>query len=100
MLILHRILFTNNSSNFHPSRQKDDDPVVETEPQKKTSIKIEDVRARNKQILLELENAKANLRSKAIFSPSEMQWQRIYQNYNQVRSMPVTTYKCHNAIYV
>ncbi|XP_056640022.1 uncharacterized protein LOC130447302 [Diorhabda sublineata] len=55
---------------------------------------------RNKEFINELEVIKGNLRSKAIYSPTEMQWKRICENYKVEPSLPVTTWKCISPIFV
>ncbi|XP_017779305.1 PREDICTED: uncharacterized protein LOC108564717 [Nicrophorus vespilloides] len=66
----------------------------------KTRTSFDEIVKRNRQILKDLEVVKGNLRSKAIFSPSEMQWERICENYRENPSLPVTTYRCHLPVFV
>lgn len=55
----------------------------------------EEVKERNKQILKNLETVKGNLRSKAIFSPIELQWEIICKRYREEPALPVTTWRCN-----
>ncbi|CAH0564661.1 unnamed protein product [Brassicogethes aeneus] len=55
---------------------------------------------RNSMLLKELETVKGNLRSKAIFSPSELQWEKICKKYQEKPALPVKTWKCHLPYYV
>ncbi|KAK9752264.1 hypothetical protein QE152_g4397 [Popillia japonica] len=55
---------------------------------------------RNKEILKELEVVKSTLRSKAIYSPSEMQWDDICRNYKENPSLQVTAWRCHLPVFI
>ncbi|KAB0793539.1 hypothetical protein PPYR_13159 [Photinus pyralis] len=55
---------------------------------------------RNKSILKDLETAKGALRSKAIYSPSEVQWESICKCYLATPSLPTTSWKCHMSVFV
>ncbi|XP_050508128.1 uncharacterized protein LOC126885576 [Diabrotica virgifera virgifera] len=55
---------------------------------------------RNKALVSELETVKGNLRSKAIYSPLEMQWKKICENYKADQALPVTTWKCVSPVFV
>ncbi|KAF5293451.1 hypothetical protein FQA39_LY02936 [Lamprigera yunnana] len=61
---------------------------------------LESVLKRNKALLKDLETAKGTLRSKAIYSPSEMQWDAIFKQYQAAPALQVTSWKCHMATYV
>ncbi|XP_030754274.1 uncharacterized protein LOC115881054 [Sitophilus oryzae] len=63
-------------------------------------ISFEEAQIRNKQILKELEFVKGNLRSKAIFSPTELQWEKVCQDYQKNPSLPVKTWHCHLPVFV
>ncbi|KAI4455903.1 hypothetical protein MML48_8g00001576 [Holotrichia oblita] len=56
--------------------------------------------SRNKEILKELEIVKSTLRSKAIYSPSEMQWDDICRKYKENPALQVTTWRCHLPVFV
>ncbi|CAH1376211.1 hypothetical protein MTP99_017580 [Tenebrio molitor] len=61
---------------------------------------FEAAKERNKTVLRDLETVKGNLRSKAIFSPTEMQWEAICKRYQEEPSLPVTTWRCNIPIFV
>ncbi|XP_050311171.1 uncharacterized protein LOC126746815 [Anthonomus grandis grandis] len=60
----------------------------------------EEARDRNRQIMKEIEFVKGNLRSKSIFSPSELQWEKVCDNYQKNPSLPVTTWHCRRPVFV
>nr|CAH7718041.1 unnamed protein product [Callosobruchus chinensis] len=60
----------------------------------------DDAKRRNKQLLKELETVKANLRSKAIYSPTEIHWKRISENYKADPALTVKTWRCYLPVYV
>ncbi|CAH1970850.1 unnamed protein product [Acanthoscelides obtectus] len=60
----------------------------------------EEVKRRNSQLLKELETVKANLRSKAIYSPTEIHWKHISDNYKADPALPVKTWRCYLPVYV
>ncbi|XP_066139496.1 uncharacterized protein [Euwallacea fornicatus] len=57
-------------------------------------------KVRNRQILKELETVKGNLRSKSIFSPTELQWEKVCGVYQQSPSLPIETWHCHMSVFV
>ncbi|KAK4874410.1 hypothetical protein RN001_013770 [Aquatica leii] len=61
---------------------------------------LDDAVKRNRAVLKELETVKGTLRSKAIYSPSEMQWDAIYKQYQASPALPITSWKCHMSTYV
>lgn len=61
---------------------------------------FEEAKQRNKSLLKDLETVKGNLRSKAIFSPAEMEWENICKRYQDEPSLPVKTWKCNIPIFV
>ncbi|XP_044252390.1 uncharacterized protein LOC123003596 [Tribolium madens] len=63
-------------------------------------LSLEEAKERNKTILRDLETVKGNLRSKAIFSPTEMQWEEICKRYQDEPSLVVTTWRCNLPIFV
>ncbi|KAF2878737.1 hypothetical protein ILUMI_27431 [Ignelater luminosus] len=67
---------------------------------KNNYLSVEDVIKRNRSILKELETVKGNLRSKAIYSPCEMQWDIICKRYQAAPSLPVTSWRCHVHVFV
>lgn len=58
-------------------------------------LRYEEVKERNKQVLKNLETVKGNLRSKAIFSPTELQWELICKRYQEEPALPVTIWRCN-----
>ncbi|KAF7265845.1 hypothetical protein GWI33_020915 [Rhynchophorus ferrugineus] len=55
-------------------------------------LTIQETRNRNKLILKEQEVVKGNLRSKAIFSPMELQWEKVFNEYQINPSLPIITW--------
>ncbi|XP_049818053.1 uncharacterized protein LOC126264376 [Aethina tumida] len=62
----------------------------------KDFLTIKEVAERNLQLMKDLETAKGSLRSKAIFSPSEIEWEKICKQYKQELSLPITIWRCNN----
>ncbi|XP_066249355.1 uncharacterized protein [Euwallacea similis] len=63
-------------------------------------LSTDQAKARNRQILKELETVKGNLRSKSIFSPTELQWEKVCGVYQQNPSLPIETWHCHMPVFV
>lgn len=61
---------------------------------------FEEAKERNKTILKDLETVKGNLRSKAIFSPTEMQWETICKRYQDEPALVVSSWRCNLPIFV
>nr|CAI5853890.1 unnamed protein product [Callosobruchus analis] len=82
---------------FRPVKQqaKDNDSTEKDE-----ILSKDDAKRRNKQLLKELETVKANLRSKAIYSPTEIHWKRISENYKADPALTVKTWRCYLPVYV
>ncbi|KAJ8911149.1 hypothetical protein NQ315_008334 [Exocentrus adspersus] len=59
------------------------------------TIGTSQAKERNKLILKNLEIVKGNLRSKAIYSPSEMQCKKIQENYKAQPSLIPNKWKCN-----
>ncbi|GLV42827.1 hypothetical protein CBL_03567 [Carabus blaptoides fortunei] len=73
----------------------------EESPEKKlVDITLEEAVKRNKELIQELELAKGRLRSKAIFSPMEIQWDCVCRKYQDTPALAVTTWKCHLPVFV
>ncbi|RZC40748.1 hypothetical protein BDFB_006211 [Asbolus verrucosus] len=85
---------------FKQIEKQDDAKDEGDEGQKSKFLSYEEAKERNKAILRDLETVKGNLRSKAIFSPTEMQWERICKRYQEEPALPVTTWRCNMPIFV
>ncbi|CAH1115805.1 unnamed protein product [Psylliodes chrysocephalus] len=66
----------------------------------KNTFTYEEAVKRNRMLINELEIVKGNIRSKSIYSPSEMQWKKICENYKANPSLVVSSWKCINPVYV
>lgn len=66
----------------------------------KQSLTLEEAQKRNKDLLKNLETVKGNLRSKAIYSPSELQWDFVCKQYQTSPSLPITSWRCHVSVFV
>ncbi|XP_045476884.1 uncharacterized protein LOC123682354 [Harmonia axyridis] len=64
------------------------------------SFSITDVKRRNKALLNDFEAVKGKLRSKAIFCPTEIEWEKACTNYQDNPSLTVTTWKCQPPVFV
>ncbi|XP_048520057.1 uncharacterized protein LOC109544438 [Dendroctonus ponderosae] len=64
------------------------------------NISADEAKTRNTQILKELEFIKGNLRSKSIFSPTELHWEKVCEKYQNNPSLSVTTWHCHVPVFV
>ncbi|KAJ3645376.1 hypothetical protein Zmor_023042 [Zophobas morio] len=85
---------------FKQIEKKDESRSVDEEDKHRQFVSFEEAKERNKNLLKDLETVKGNLRSKAIFSPTEMQWETICKHYQDEPSLPVTTWKCNVPIFV
>ncbi|CAG9763222.1 unnamed protein product [Ceutorhynchus assimilis] len=63
-------------------------------------LSLAEAEKRNQQILKELEFVKGNLRSKSIFSPTEVQWEKLCEQYKNNPALPVKTWHCHLPVFV
>ncbi|GJQ80926.1 hypothetical protein Trydic_g4743 [Trypoxylus dichotomus] len=98
--------YNNQESNI------DDQLKISTESEQRQEIECKKIKFqnrlecfqkacdRNKEILKELEIIKSTLRSKAIYSPSEMQWDNICGKYKEAPALQVTTWRCHLPVFV
>ncbi|XP_060522534.1 uncharacterized protein LOC132699703 [Cylas formicarius] len=64
------------------------------------TLSLQQAQQRNRELMKELETVKGNLRSKAIFSPSELQWEKVSKEYASIKSLPITTWRCHLPVFV
>ncbi|KAL1497249.1 hypothetical protein ABEB36_008241 [Hypothenemus hampei] len=63
-------------------------------------LTLEEAKERNSQLIKELEFVKGNLRSKSIFSPMELQWGKVREQYQNNPSLPIITWHCHLPVFI
>lgn len=55
---------------------------------------------KNSLLIQDFEAVKGKLRSKAIFCPTEIEWEKACTNYQDNPSLTVTTWKCQPPVFV
>ncbi|XP_018577365.1 uncharacterized protein LOC108915728 [Anoplophora glabripennis] len=86
-----------NQTDGRHVRTEDNGQVLQD---KLYSKSLGQAKERNRLILKNLETVKGNLRSKAIYSPSEIQWKKIQENYRAEPSLPINRWRCHLPVVV
>ncbi|EFA09031.1 hypothetical protein TcasGA2_TC006744 [Tribolium castaneum] len=85
---------------FQDIEKREEQKSGNEDVKKQKFLSLNEVKERNKNILKDLETVKGSLRSKAIFSPTEMQWEDICKRYQDEPSLVVTTWRCNLPIFV